>query len=70
MQCPVHTVRYKIGDEVFTEIKTDGIVWPIHREAVVGGLYCDCRGTVFADEPGVMVMDCVPFQTAGGSDAP
>lgn len=65
MQCPVHKIRYKIGDEVISEIETDGTVWHYSAEAVVGGLYCHCRGEVFSDEPGVMVMDCVPFQTAG-----
>lgn len=62
MQLPIHKVRYKIGDEVMAEIETDGTVWNYSAEAVVGGLYCSCHGEVFADEPGVMVMDCVPFQ--------
>lgn len=56
------TLRYKIGEEVVAEVPLPLGPHHLSREVFLGGVYCECSGSVDASEPDVMVFDCRPFQ--------
>lgn len=60
----IKTLRYQIGFEVVAEVPVTTSPLHLSTEVFLNGLYCNCRGSVLAGEPDVMVMDCVPYQYA------